>query len=225
MCFSATASFTAGTALVAVGAVTVRRSQGVRELPLALIPLLFGVQQLSEGVLWLTLGNDMPTLQSRATNVFSFFSHVFWPVFVPLAFLLVETNRWRRRVLTGFLSVGTMVGLYLLVFLFREPITASMQGRRISYDSPHFYIGVVLVLYLLATCASGMFSSYRCVNVFGILAFSLAIAAYEISARTFVSVWCFFAAVLSLLILIHFSGPMLAARSGHGRNPPLIPAG
>jgi hypothetical protein len=42
MCFSATASFTAGTALSAVGAVTVRRSRGWSELPIALVPLLFG---------------------------------------------------------------------------------------------------------------------------------------------------------------------------------------
>lgn len=218
MCFSATASFTAGTALVAVGVVTGHRSQGLRELPLALVPLVFGVQQLSEGVLWLTLSRDLPTLQTWTTNVFSFFSHAFWPVFVPLAVLLVETNRTRRRVLTGFLALGTLVGLYLLVFLFLDPITASVQGRRISYDAPHFYIGAVLVLYLLATCVSGLFSSYRCINVFGVMAFSLAIAAYVISARTFVSVWCFFAAVLSLLVLIHFSGAMLASRSARDRG-------
>lgn len=133
MCFSATASFTAAVTLTAVGAVTVRRSEGWRELPLALIPLLFGVQQLSEGVLWLTLrGMDMPTLQSWATNVYSFFSHVFWPVFVPLAILLVEPSLRRRRILRGFLAAGTLVGLYLLFFLFKEPITASVQQNRIS---------------------------------------------------------------------------------------------
>lgn len=49
MCFSATASFTAGTALVGVGSVTLRKSHGRRELRLALIPALFGIQQLSEG--------------------------------------------------------------------------------------------------------------------------------------------------------------------------------
>ncbi len=33
MCFSATASFTAGTALSAVGVLTLAKSQGPRELP------------------------------------------------------------------------------------------------------------------------------------------------------------------------------------------------
>ena len=48
MCFSATTSFAAGTALTAVGVISVRKSAGKAELPLALVPLLFGVQQISE---------------------------------------------------------------------------------------------------------------------------------------------------------------------------------
>lgn len=58
MCFSAGASFAAGTALSIVGVLTVRNSRGARELPLALIPLLFGVQQLTEGVLCLSLNTS-----------------------------------------------------------------------------------------------------------------------------------------------------------------------
>jgi len=58
-----------------------------------------------------------------------------------------------------------------------------------------------------------MFSSHRCINAFGVSAFVLAIAAYQVSLTTFVSVWCFFAAVLSLLIYAHFSGPMQACRA------------
>ncbi len=60
------------------------------------------------------------------------------------------------------------------------------------------------------TCVSGLFSSHRCINAFGALAFILAIAAHAVSVKTFVSVWCFFAAILSLLVYAHFSGPMQA---------------
>ena len=42
MCFSATASFTARTALSAVGVLTLRKSSGKAELALAAVPLLFG---------------------------------------------------------------------------------------------------------------------------------------------------------------------------------------
>jgi hypothetical protein len=62
----------------------------------------------------------------------------------------------------------------------------------------------VLVVYFLATCISGLLSSHRCINVFGVLAFVLAIAAYQMSVKTFVSVWWFFAAGLSPLVYVHF---------------------
>ncbi|WP_293678639.1 DUF6629 family protein [uncultured Phenylobacterium sp.] len=55
MCFSATASFSAGAALLVIGTVTARRAQRPRKLPFALIPVLFGVPQLIEGALWLSV--------------------------------------------------------------------------------------------------------------------------------------------------------------------------
>jgi hypothetical protein len=212
MCFSATASFTAGSALSATGGLTLRRSEGRYELPLALVPLLFGIQQLTEGALWLSLRNDLPLLRSWATYIFSMFSHVVWPIFVPFAILLVEHDRRRRKAIGVFQVLGLGVGLYLLYFIIRYPVTASVEGRSIFYDSPHFFIMGALVIYLLATCASGLFSSHQCINAFGVLAFVLAIAAYQVSVQTFVSVWCFFAAVLSLLIVLHFYGPMQRCR-------------
>jgi hypothetical protein len=183
-----------------------------------MIPLLFGVQQLTEGVLWLSLRNDLPLLKSWATYSYSMFSHVLWPIFVPFAILLVETGRRRKTAIGVFQALGLAVGLYLLYFIIRYPVTAHVHGHSIVYTSPHFYIGAVLVVYLLATCASGLFSSHWCINVFGVLAFVLAIAAYQMSAATFVSVWCFYAAVLSLLIYAHFSGPMQACRPALERS-------
>jgi hypothetical protein len=51
MCFSATASFVAGSALSAVGAVTITKAKRKAEIPFATIPLLFGIQQLTEGLI------------------------------------------------------------------------------------------------------------------------------------------------------------------------------
>ena len=234
MCFSATASFTAGTALTVVGGLTLRKSKGMRELPLALVPLLFGIQQLVEGVLWLSLRNDLPLMRSWATYIFTLFSHVLWPMFVPFAILLVETDRRRRNAIRMFLTLGIGVGVYLLYFVIRYPVIARIDGRSIFYDTPHLFKVVALTTYLLATCVTGLFSRHRCIQAFGFLIFVLAVAAYWISVTTFVSVWCFFAAILSVLIYAHFSGPMQACRSaldslhkGHraSRRPVLTPAG
>lgn len=207
MCFSAPASFTAAAALLGIGAVTVRRVRTRRELPYASIPLLFGVQQLIEGMLWLTFPDRAPLLNAWLAHLYSFFSHVLWPIYVPLAALALETVPWRRRVLACMAITGALVGVYLLAMLVRLPITARVVGQHILYDSPHFYVLTTMALYLIGTCASLMVSSHRRVMAFGIAAFVSAVSAYAFYTAWFISVWCFFAAALSFIVLWQFQQP------------------
>ena len=93
MCFSATASFSAGAVLLGFGALTLTAARRPRELLFAAIPLLFAIQQLSEGVVWLTFRYEAPQLNAVMTHVYSFFSHVLWPVYVPMAARTVN-NAW-----------------------------------------------------------------------------------------------------------------------------------
>lgn len=204
MCFSATASFTAGIALVIVGTVTTRRTRRRAEVPYAMIPLLFGVQQLIEGVLWLTFPTKAPLLNTVSTHVYSLFSHVLWPIYVPIAVLLLEPILWRRKVLIAIALAGGLVGIYLLYFLVRLPIVAQLEGQHINYVSPHFYAFAAMGLYILGTCISLLFSSHRSVIWFGVAAFVSFIMAFAFYATWFISVWCFFAAVLSGIVLLHF---------------------
>ena len=203
MCFSATASFVAGTSLSAIGVATLASVKARREIPFATIPLLFGIQQLIEGVIWLTFVRDAPLLKQTMTYAYSVFSHVLWPIYVPLAIGILESTRWRQRVLTAFEVAGLAVGLYLLYFIVTRPVVAQVVGSHIEYASPHFYITLVIVLYVAATCVSAFFSSHRFVNLFGALALGSFIAAYVLYAHALVSVWCFFAALLSILMFVH----------------------
>ncbi len=204
MCFSATASFTAGIALLAIGTVTARRVRRNVELPYALIPALFGLQQLIEGALWLTFPVEVPLLNTALTHIYSLFSHVLWPVYVPVAVLLLEAIPWRRKLLTAIAAAGAAVGGYLLYYLIRLPIMAQVTEAHIAYVSPHFYALVAMGLYLLSTCVSSLFSSHRSVRWFGVASFVSFVAAYAFYAVWFISVWCFFAAVLSVIVLLHF---------------------
>ena len=203
MCFSATASFVAGTALSAIGVATLTNVRHRTEVPFAMIPLLFGIQQLTEGGIWLTFANDAPVLKQALTYVYSGFSHVLWPIYVPLAVGVLEAVRWRKRVLGAFEVAGLAVGLYLLYFIVTRPVVAQVVSRHIVYDSPHFYIAPVIVLYVAATCVSAFFSSHGFVRLFGGLALASFVAAYALYAHALVSVWCFFAAVLSILMYFH----------------------
>ena len=76
MCFSASASFVAGVTLSAAGVATLKQAKRKTEIPFALMPLLFGIQQITEGVIWLTLRQDAPPLKQTMTYVYSIFSHV-----------------------------------------------------------------------------------------------------------------------------------------------------
>lgn len=204
MCFSATASFIAGAALVTGGIATLRMASRPSEIPFAAIPLLFGIQQLIEGLIWLSFRNASPVPNPPLTFVYSLFSHVLWPIYVPFAVRLLETVAWRRKALVALQVAGLAVGLYLLYFLVTAPVTSRVLGQHIVYESPHFYIAWVAVLYGASTCLSSMLSSHRPIQIFGVLALVTFLAAYAIHVATLVSVWCFFAAILSFLVYFYF---------------------
>ena len=54
MCFSAGASFVSGIFISAIGVASVKKVYKPSQRVFAIIPLLFGIQQLAEGCLWLT---------------------------------------------------------------------------------------------------------------------------------------------------------------------------
>jgi hypothetical protein len=205
MCFSATASFSAGAVLLGLGALTLKSAGRPRELMFAAIPLLFAVQQLTEGVIWLTFRDDAPQINRVMTQVYAFFSHVLWPAWIPLAVLLLEAPGRRHRVLLTFVAAGAAVSAYLLVVLVAFPAVSRPTGQHIEYLSPHFFAAEVMTLYLLATTVSPLLSTHGVVKIFGALALLSFGAAYYFYTTWFISVWCFFAAALSSTIALHFA--------------------
>ena len=225
MCFSASASFIAGASLSAVGMAALKRTEARTERPFAMIPLLFGIQQLTEGVIWLTFRYDAPLLKQTMTYLYSVFSHVLWPMYVPFAMGVLETVRWRKKAIFAFGVAGVTVGLYLLYFIVTVPMVAEVIGRHIVYASPHFYLIPVMVLYLAATCVSCFFSTHGFVKLFGVLMLLSFIAAYLVHVMALVSIWCFFAAILSLLVYLHLRFRDLGGFPKERAFPPAIARG
>jgi len=189
--------------LTVLGVATVKKAERKAEVPFAMIPLLFGVQQIIEGMLWLSFRFDAPLLNVIMTYVFTLFSHVLWPIFVPFSIGLMETVAWRKKVISAFQITGIAVGLYHLYVIVKFPVTSEVNGH-IVYVSPYFNKVPVLVLYLAATCVGAFFSSHRIINIFGALALLFFMVAYWFYTIAFFSVWCFFAAILSVVIYLHF---------------------
>jgi len=203
MCFSATASFIAGVSLSVLGVATVKKAERKAEIPFAMIPLLFGAQQIVEGMLWLSFRFDVPLLNVTMTYLFTLFSHVLWPIYVPFSIGLMESVAWRKKVISAFQITGIAVGLYLLYFIVRFPVTSEVHGHMV-YVLPYVKEHPVLEFYLAATCVAPFFSSHKIINIFGVLALLLFMVAYWFYTVAFFSVWCFFAAILSVIIYLHF---------------------
>ena len=81
MCFSAGASFGVSAMLFGTGIVAIKKNESPKMLALACTPFLFGLQQLSEGILWLTLSDtELMSMQSAAT----FFLCIFCPDYLAI---------------------------------------------------------------------------------------------------------------------------------------------
>jgi len=206
VCFSAAASFATSAATIAVGTASLLRLRRASEAPLAVIPLVFGAQQAVEGLLWLSLGTTrLPISGSVLAGVFALFALVLWPVLSPVAVGLVEPNRRRRWGMIALAGVGVAVAAYGLNAMSTAPYRACVASHSLSYSNGHPYPNIAMAAYIASTCLPPLLSSNRSLMVFGMLvAASLIVSMFSYSV-VFFSVWCFFAAMASVAILMFFS--------------------
>lgn len=209
MCFSAEASFAAGAILLPAGAYCARIALLTRPsyLALALVPAFFGLQQIAEGFVWVGLDHNDPALLVPAALVFLAFALGFWPFWIPLSVLLIE-GRTRMRpplVVAALLGLTLGITLYVPLALNAEDwlrVTVAHHSIRYNPDGlPAFdllpddffdtmYAVTVLTPFFLAS-ADRRFVLFRWLMIIS------AAIAYVTFREAFVSVWCFFAALLS----------------------------
>ncbi|MBN8784059.1 MAG: hypothetical protein J0G98_13435 [Terrimonas ferruginea] len=205
MCFSAEASFGAGIVLAVIGVATIRQVRHPSQILFASIPLLFAVQQLAEGVLWKILPDpSLANWQVWFTYLYLLFALVVWPLWVPLAILRLEKESYRKNIQRLLVAAGVLVGIYLGYCLFTYPVDAAIAGYHVAYHlafPPDFQI-ISMILYGMATVIPTFFSPVKRMWVLGL---TVGIS-YIISAIFYdhyvLSVWCFFASVISLSIYI-----------------------
>ncbi len=102
MCFSATASFTAAATLSVLGVATLTQIRSRRELLLENFPLLFAIQQFSEGLVWLTKDDtSLHSITSLVTYSFLFFATGLWLILCPLSVYFLESDVLKRKTIDG----------------------------------------------------------------------------------------------------------------------------
>lgn len=216
MCFSAGASFAGGALITAAGILTIRKNSDPSRRVFASMPLIFGVQQISEGFVWVALqspGHDL--MLKTATYLFLFAAVVLWPSFVPASVLLMERLKRRRQIIYPFLAIGILVSAYYGIGLLTREVTPVISSHHIRYtsDFPKQWSLFTFAGYLLATLFPLFISSRKQMWILGLLITFSCLLTGIFYKEYLTSVWCFFAAVISIVIYFMISADSVGKKS------------
>jgi hypothetical protein len=203
MCFSAGASFAGGVIISAIGIATVRKVHKSSQLVFASIPLFFGIQQIVEGCLWMLLPEaDHINAQKTTTYLYLILAQVLWPTIIPVSVFLMEENKIRKRMLRIFLALGLLLSSYYAFCLIFFRVTPGISGYHILYTTtfPDFFSVPAFIVYLIATITPLFISGIRKTHFLAILMFLSCLITAIFFTQYLISVWCFFAAIISGVI-------------------------
>ena len=203
MCFSSGASFGAAAILGAAGIASISRVKKISELTFASIPLIFGVQQFMEGMIWTEIHrNHLPQYEGIYGILFLITARIIWPVWVPFSIMLVEERKIQRRILIAFGIIGIIAAAHLGSCIFNGQYIATIRQSHLHYDIPgdhkeHF---IFSLFYLISTILPAFVSSRSRMNSLGLGILMSAVVSKLYFEEEFASVWCYLAAVLSACV-------------------------
>lgn len=201
MCFGSVASFTVSAFLFSIGALVMRNIRTRKELLFAAFPFLFAIQQMLEGFLWLTIKSGSPhPLLHWLTFGFLMFAYGAWPLLCPLSVYIIEHDIERRKLLRYLILLGAGTSFYLMFSIIINPIHAAVFNCSIRYETYVAGVWLFTATYVAATILPYFISSHRSILMFGMPNLFFFIIAYFFYEKAFISVWCFFAATISLAL-------------------------
>ncbi|MCK4265492.1 hypothetical protein KAW80_04005 [Candidatus Babeliales bacterium] len=204
MCFSATASFSVAGILTGIGIASVYKNKLKSHRMFASIPFFFAVQQFFEGLLWLKISAQNNLLNDVFSYIFLIFAFILWPIWIPISLSNTEKMFLKRRILRVFGVFGAFFSLCSTYILMTFNIEAQVLSCHISYNfSFNNHLNTVaLIFYCIVVVVPFFVSSLSCSKLFGAsLIFSL-LMTYLFARIALTSVWCFFAAILSILVFV-----------------------
>jgi hypothetical protein len=205
VCFSATANFVGSGVLGAVGAATLVKVKGRREVLFASLPVLFALHQFTEGFVWLGLdGMVSQRTEHVMGEAFALYAQGLLPLLIPLSVMLFEQTRARRRAMLPFVVLGGGTALYMLWALVVFPLQIYVKSNSIVYVNEGTNHTTLAVFYVIATCGSLFFSKVRDMVVFGAANLLILLVVMAVKRYAFTSLWCAYAAVASVIILAYF---------------------
>jgi hypothetical protein len=203
MCFSVQADVVAGVALLPVGVLALREVRHPRELPFALLPLLFGLHQLTEALVWAGTDGDVSAgIQHAAAVAYVLFALPVLPTLFPVAVLMLEPRGARLRV-APFVVLGVAVSTYFTYVVLVGPVGVTVHPHALEYDTGLRHGVIWGVLYVVAVIGPSVFSGYPTIVAFGVLNLVGLVVVAVTYREAFASLWCIYAALMSALVLLH----------------------
>ena len=204
MCFSPEISFTTAAVITGVGVIGFRKAKLPATKYLALIPLFFGMQQFMEGLVWLSLENEILSHWTHPASIgFLIFAWVVWPLVMPFVLGKNEKHPPRKKILTLLTYVGMAVSILCAYALLDQKPVGKVMDHSIYYplDRGHPLSLLLIILYLLTTLVPALISSIPKMWLVGFIN----LVSYAFIKIYFhdhvISLWCFFGALVSGLIL------------------------
>ena len=194
-----------GLVVGAIGVDAFRHLRGRNShLLLAGLPLLLGAHQLDEAFVWWGLEGHVPHTVGRvALWIYLLIAFVVVPTFVPISVLALEHTAQRRRSMMPFVVLGAAVSAVLLAAMLRGPIGVTEHPYHLAYSINISHGGLVIALYVVATCGALLFSGYRHIEIFGVAnLIAVALLAW-LTIDGFASLWCAYAALAAGAIALH----------------------
>jgi hypothetical protein len=205
MCFSAAANFVGSGVLGALGVVTLTKVKHRRELLFAALPTLFAIHQFIEGFVWLGLDGKLPPIVTHDMGAaYMLYAQGLLPFLLPVGVVLFEPNGSSRTRMVPFLIIGGATCLYILWALTAYPTQIFVRQNSIVYTNQATSHMIIAILYVIATCGSLFFSKVRAMIVFGAVNLVILLVVDAVKQYAFTSVWCAYAAVASVIVLIYF---------------------
>lgn len=206
MCFSPTASFVSAAVIGTIGVATLRHVREPRTFLFAATPILFSLHQFTEGLVWLGMeGRIGPIGRDHAAFLFTLYAQGLLPFLMPLAVLLMEPAGWRRKLILGLTAIGAVAALWDAYGLMFLPSRVFVDHFSIAYRNRMTGSLLISLLYILATCGALLLSSLRLVRWYGLVNVIALTIVEVVKAETFASVWCFYAALMSIMLYWQFS--------------------
>lgn len=198
MCYSAPVSFAASGVLALLGRASSKVAKK-EDKYLAFIPILFSIQQFFEGIQWLYLKNGSSCL--LVGYGFILFAFVIWPTYIPIAAYFMDKKR--RKITKWLIVFGSIISISSLIILFFNPLNIGIMGRSIHYYFNGPFNQITKLSYLIVVTAPFLISSINPIRWFGLAILISAVISFVFFASVLISVWCFFAAILSTTFYLY----------------------